>query len=129
MISVHPARRRTFLRGVVPVGLGDGVGDFHDARPMVSKEKCLFISLLGLFQGREIYSLFTEEYGLLCCCILLSMLVAKREPTPWLPVMHILSGYALCEHHGGNTGRKNVQDHDFLPWYRRVFPLVNTTDQ
>ena len=30
VVSVHPARRRTSPLGVVPVGLGDGVGDCHD---------------------------------------------------------------------------------------------------
>ena len=30
MVSVHPARRCTTPLGVVPVGLGDGVGHCHD---------------------------------------------------------------------------------------------------
>ena len=31
MVSVHPARWCTSPLGVVPAGLGDGVGDCHDA--------------------------------------------------------------------------------------------------
>ena len=31
VVDVHPTWRCTSLRGVVPIGLGDGVGDCHDA--------------------------------------------------------------------------------------------------
>ena len=44
MVSVHPARRRTSSRGVVPVGFGDVVGHCHDVANLPGK--CLFISLL-----------------------------------------------------------------------------------
>ena len=42
VVSVHPARRCTSNHGVVPVGLGDGVGDCHDAADL-SREP-LFLS-------------------------------------------------------------------------------------
>ena len=47
MVSVYPARWCTSPLGVVPAGLGNGVGDCHDGSnpPRV----CLFISLLYLF--------------------------------------------------------------------------------
>ena len=47
VVSVYPARRCTFLLEVVPVGLGDGVGDCHDVANLL--RVCLFISLLYLF--------------------------------------------------------------------------------
>ena len=56
MVSVYPARRRTSTLGVVPVGLGDGVGDCHDVASFL--EKCIFISLFYLF-GRTNFSLFS----------------------------------------------------------------------
>ena len=46
MVSVYPARWCTSPLGVVPAGLGDGVGDCHDvANP---PRVCLFISLFYL---------------------------------------------------------------------------------
>ena len=47
MVSVHPARRCTSLLGVVPVGLGDGVGHCHDVANILVK--WLVISFLFLF--------------------------------------------------------------------------------
>ena len=47
VVSVYPARRRTSPRGIVPVGLGDGVGDCHDVVNFL--DKCLFISLSFVF--------------------------------------------------------------------------------
>ena len=49
MVSVYPARRCTSSLGVVPVGLGDGVGDCHDVVNLLRVR--LFISLLFLFGG------------------------------------------------------------------------------
>ena len=68
MVSVYPARRCTSPLGVVPVGLGDGVGDCHDVANL--PRVCLFISLLFLFWVKILYS-FSK-----------SMRVAKWEPTP-----------------------------------------------
>ena len=51
MVSVHPARRRTSPLGVEPVGLGDGVGDCHDA--------CY------IFFGRENFTLFLRIWLLI----------------------------------------------------------------
>ena len=47
MVSVYPAHWCTSPLGVVPVGLGDGVGDCHDVANFV--EKCLFMSLVFHF--------------------------------------------------------------------------------
>ena len=47
VFSVYPALWCTSPLGVVPVGLGDGVGDCHDVANLPSV--CLFISLLYLF--------------------------------------------------------------------------------
>ena len=47
MVSVYPARRRTSPSGVVPAGLGDGVGDCHDVTYLPRVR--LFVSLLYLF--------------------------------------------------------------------------------
>ena len=46
MVSVHPARRCTSPLGVVPAGLGDGVGHCHDIAEL--PRVCLFISLVFL---------------------------------------------------------------------------------
>ena len=56
MVGVHPARWCTSPLGVVPAGLGEGVGDCHDVAnfPRV----CLFISLVYLFGGTN-YTLFS----------------------------------------------------------------------
>ena len=55
MVSVYPARWRTSPLGVVPAGLGDGVGHCHDVAKL--PRVCLFISLLNLFWG-ICYTLF-----------------------------------------------------------------------
>ena len=54
MVSVHPARRRTSPRGVVPVGLGDGVGHCHDV--VSHPGKCLFYFPFVSFRVRKLYS-------------------------------------------------------------------------
>ena len=79
VVDVHPARRCAFPLGVVPVGLGDGVGHCHDVAnfPRV----CLFISLLSFFLGRKLYSFFFRVWFLFIYAML-SMLVAHFEPTP-----------------------------------------------
>ena len=53
MISVLPARRCTSPLGVVPVGLGDGVGHCHDVANLPGK--CLFSSLLSFVFGEEVF--------------------------------------------------------------------------
>ena len=77
MVRVHPARRRTSPRGVVPVGLGDVVGHCHDVANLPGK--WLFISLVFLFWVNN----FTIFKGMVSYVyVLLNMLAAKREPTP-----------------------------------------------
>ena len=49
MVSVHPARWCTSPLGVVPAGLGDGVGDCHDVDNLPRVR--LFMSLVYLFGG------------------------------------------------------------------------------
>ena len=61
VVDVHPTWRCTSLRGVVPVGLGEVVGDCHDAPGL--QRKGLFISLFKFFQGRKTM-FFLQEYGL-----------------------------------------------------------------
>ena len=78
MVSVHPARWCTSPLGVVPAGLGDDVGDYHDVANLPGK--CLFISLLYLFLGNMLYSFFKSI--ILGIFVLLDMLVAKWVPTP-----------------------------------------------
>ena len=48
MVSVHPARRCTSPLGVVPVGLGDGVGDCHDVANFPPVRIRLLVVMLGL---------------------------------------------------------------------------------
>ena len=50
VVSVHPARWCTSPLGVVPAGLGDGVGHCHDVAKL--PRVCLFISLIVSFFGR-----------------------------------------------------------------------------
>ena len=57
MVSVYPARWCTSPLGVVPAGLGDGVGDCHDVANL--PRVCLFISLGERErEGRKLYSFF-----------------------------------------------------------------------
>ena len=42
VVSAHPARRCTSPLGVVPVGLGDGVGDCHDVANLPRKRSFYF---------------------------------------------------------------------------------------
>ena len=49
MVSVHPARWCTSPLGVVPAGLGDGVGLCLDVAKL--PRVCLFISLGCIFLG------------------------------------------------------------------------------
>ena len=58
MVSVHPARWCTSPLGVVPAGLGDGVGHCHDVAKF--PRVCLFISLVYLFEENVLYSFFQE---------------------------------------------------------------------
>ena len=52
MVNVHPARWCTSPLGVVPAGLGDGVGDCHDVTNL--PRVCLFVSLMFLFLGIDL---------------------------------------------------------------------------
>ena len=61
MISVHPTWRGTSPRGVVPVGLGDGVGHCHDAANL---PKELFFCPLVFFSEQKTL-LFFLEFGFL----------------------------------------------------------------
>ena len=56
MVSFHPARWCTSPLGVVPAGLGDGVGHCHDVAKL--PKVCLFISLVFLFLGKNCYSFY-----------------------------------------------------------------------
>ena len=78
MVSVHPARRRTSPLGVVPAGLGEGVGDCHDVTNL--PRVCLFISIIFFFFGKNFTFFFQGKVSYLS--LPLGMLVAKREPTP-----------------------------------------------
>ena len=79
MVGVHPARWCTSPLGVVPAGLGDGVGDCHDAAHL--PRVCLFTSLVfHYFFGRGNFTFFAGKVS--CISLPLGMLVAKREPTP-----------------------------------------------
>ena len=68
VVGVHPTWRCTSPRGVVPVGLGDGVGDCHDADALQGDG--LFISPLYFFGG-ENCALFWEVWFIcgVCCWI------------------------------------------------------------
>ena len=118
VVGVHPTH--TSPHGVVPVGLGDGVGDCHDAA--ILQRAGLFIFPL-VFSGGENYGLCSG----VCFnwCVLLSMLVALSGSLHLVTMMHIRwvppSGQVW-----GNTGRKTVRPH-FLPWLD-VFFLVNKPD-
>ena len=57
VVSVHHARWCTSPLGVVPAGLGDGVGDCHGVANL--PRVCLFISLVYLF-GRTSFTLFSR---------------------------------------------------------------------
>ena len=59
MVSVHPARWCTSPLGVVPAGLGDGVGDCHDVAKL--PRVCLFY-FPSFFWGEQVL-LFFQEYG------------------------------------------------------------------
>ena len=59
MISVHPARWCTSPLGVVPAGLGDGVGHCLDAAKLPRVR--LFISLLFYFGGENV-TLFSRVW-------------------------------------------------------------------
>ena len=54
MVSVHPARWCTSPLGVVPAGLGDGVGHCLDVAKL--PKVCLFISLIFSFGGMFLFS-------------------------------------------------------------------------
>ena len=55
VVSVHPARRCTSPLGVVPVGLGDGVGDCHDAGNLL-KERLFYFPIISFLVKN--YALF-----------------------------------------------------------------------
>ena len=57
MVSVHPARWCTSPLGVVPAGLGDGVGLCHDVAEL--PKVCLFISPVYFFWGTS-FTLFSR---------------------------------------------------------------------
>ena len=65
MVSVYPVRRRTSPLGVVPVGLGDGVGHCHDVANLPGK--CLFLFLFFFFGWKAFHS-FLKGYGFVCFC-------------------------------------------------------------
>ena len=60
--GVHPARRSTSPRGVLPDGLGDGVGGCHDAA-IFQKEGLFYFPLVHFRRCKLCF--FLKEYGLL----------------------------------------------------------------
>ena len=78
MDNVSPAHRCTSPLGVVPVGLGDGVGLCRDAASFPGNRH--FISLGFFFWGAGLCRFFKGMVFVLR--LLLNMLVAKREPAP-----------------------------------------------
>ena len=77
MVSVYPARWCTSPLGVVPAGLGDGVGDCHDVTNLPRVR--FLLSLWYVFLG-EAFPLFLRVL-VSYLCLLLGDEVAKREPT------------------------------------------------
>ena len=75
VISVHPAQWCTSPLGVVPAGLGDGIGHCLDVAKL--QRVGLFISLV--FLGGLLFTLFLRVWVF---SFPLDMLVALREPTP-----------------------------------------------
>ena len=69
MDNVSPAHRCISLLGVVPVGLGDGVGLCRDAasfpgnRPLISLVFFLGNKTMPLFQGYGLFIAFAAEYA------------------------------------------------------------------
>ena len=78
VVSVHPARWCTSPLGVVPAGLGEGVGLCHDDAKL--PRVCLFISLFLSFSESMFHSCFKGM--VLGIFIPLGMLVAEWVPTP-----------------------------------------------
>ena len=63
VVSVHPAQRRTSPLGVVPVGLGEGVGDCHDAAYL--QRRGLFFNSLLTCSREENFTLFLRVWFLI----------------------------------------------------------------
>ena len=63
MDNVYPAHRCTSPLGVVPVGLGDGVGLCRDAASFPGNRP--FISL-GFFSGEQDYAAFSRVWSSYC---------------------------------------------------------------
>ena len=77
MVSVYLARRCSSPLGVVPVGLGDCVGDCHDVANLLRVR--LFYFPFISFLGNKLYSFFESMVSVFS--LLLFMLVASWEPT------------------------------------------------
>ena len=78
VVGVHPSRRCTSPLGVLPVGLGDGVGDCHDVANLPKGASFYFPCIS--FLGNKSYS-FSESTAVVFL-LPLGMLVAKWVPTP-----------------------------------------------
>ena len=113
MISVHPARWCTSPLGVVPAGLGDGVGHCLDAAKLPRVR--LFISLLFYFGGKKFYSFFKN----LGFSLPLGMLVATWVPTPCYHDC-IFGGHPLLGILGERLA-KALWDHVFPPCWTFLF--------
>ena len=111
VVNVHPTWRRTSPRGVVPVGLGEGAGDSYDAA--VLQKEGLFIS------GKKLCSFYRSMVHYFR--VLLSIPVAKREPTPGYYDAYSVGTpkWAFLE----ESGQKNRKT-TLSPLFRRVL-LVN----
>ena len=92
MVSVHPCSWCTFPLGVVPAGSGDGVGD------------CVFLFPFFNFSGDKTLLFF--QGMVFHFSLVLHMLVARREPTPWV---------SRTGHFGREAGKNTVRKW-FLPF-------------
>ena len=116
VVGVHPTWRCTSPRGVLPVGLVDGVGECHDAADL---QKSIFISFFYLFRGK---SYVFSGVWFIIFGVLLDMLEAKRVPSPcYRDASSVVTPRWACR---GNTWRPTVRAH-FHPSIGVSCQLVN----
>ena len=123
MVSVHPARWCTSPLGVVPAGLGDGVGHCHDVAKL--PRVCLFISLLVSFLsfwGTMLYSFFRSI--ILGIFVLLDMQVAK-----WVPTSCYNDAYSVGTPKWAfwEKGWQRYHETTFSPFFGRFFLVSKRT--
>ena len=115
MVSVHPARWCTSPLGVVPAGLGDGVGHCHDVANL--PRVCLFISpvYFFVFLGNKFYFFKSIVMGF---SLPLGMLAAKWVPTPCSNDAYSVG--TLNGHYGRKAG-KSIMTPRFHPYWTFLF--------